>query len=99
MSALREWAAATGGDAHRAVAVNSLGKWKTAAQMTGISALLASDPGAHWAAAQSGAGWLVSAAGGEWLALGGVALVWVSAALSLVSLAVYGRALAPYLLR
>ena len=32
MSALREWAAALGGEAHQAVAVSSLGKWKTATQ-------------------------------------------------------------------
>ena len=41
MSALREWASAKGGDAHKAVKVNSLGKWKTATQMIGdIPALL-----------------------------------------------------------
>ena len=33
MSALREWAASKGGDAHKAVAVNALGKWKTACQV------------------------------------------------------------------
>lgn len=33
MSALREWAAALGGEAHKAVAVSSLGKWKTASQV------------------------------------------------------------------
>ena len=32
MSALREWAAASGGAAHRAVKVNTLGKFKTALQ-------------------------------------------------------------------
>ena len=32
MSALREWAAASGGAAHRAVKVNTLGKYKTALQ-------------------------------------------------------------------
>eukprot|EP00775_Hariotina_reticulata_P008210 gene8210-8401_t len=40
MSALREWAAAAGGAAHKAVKVNSLGKWKTALQMTSMSVLL-----------------------------------------------------------
>jgi len=40
MSALREWAAAAGGDAHKAVKVSSLGKWKTALQMTSMSILL-----------------------------------------------------------
>lgn len=33
MSALREWAAALGGEAHRAVAVSSMGKWKTTTQV------------------------------------------------------------------
>mmetsp|Transcript_7472 Transcript_7472/g.22112 ORF Transcript_7472/g.22112 Transcript_7472/m.22112 type:complete len:306 (+) Transcript_7472:187-1104(+) len=41
MSSLREWAAKAGGNASKAVKVNSLGKWKTALQMVGISALLA----------------------------------------------------------
>ena len=40
MSALREWAAAVGGEAHGAVKVSSLGKWKTALQMTSMSLLL-----------------------------------------------------------
>jgi CDP-diacylglycerol--glycerol-3-phosphate 3-phosphatidyltransferase len=40
MSALREWAASAGGAAHKAVKVNSLGKWKTALQMVAMSALL-----------------------------------------------------------
>ena len=40
MSSLREWAAASGGDAHKAVKVSSLGKWKTALQMTAMSLLL-----------------------------------------------------------
>lgn len=35
MSALREWAATMGGAARDAVAVNSLGKWKTASQVGG----------------------------------------------------------------
>ncbi len=33
MSALREWAAALGGEARKAVAVSNLGKWKTATQV------------------------------------------------------------------
>eukprot|EP00271_Cylindrocystis_brebissonii_P020815 TRINITY_DN7099_c0_g1_i1.p1 TRINITY_DN7099_c0_g1~~TRINITY_DN7099_c0_g1_i1.p1 ORF type:complete len:422 (+),score=37.77 TRINITY_DN7099_c0_g1_i1:409-1674(+) len=41
MSAVREWAAAQGGALHQAVAVNSLGKWKTASQMTSVVILLA----------------------------------------------------------
>lgn len=40
MSALREWAAAAGGDAHKAVAVSSIGKWKTASQMAALTLLL-----------------------------------------------------------
>eukprot|EP00241_Pyramimonas_parkeae_P010565 CAMPEP_0114255240 /NCGR_PEP_ID=MMETSP0058-20121206/17442_1 /TAXON_ID=36894 /ORGANISM="Pyramimonas parkeae, CCMP726" /LENGTH=233 /DNA_ID=CAMNT_0001369583 /DNA_START=257 /DNA_END=958 /DNA_ORIENTATION=- len=40
MSALREWAAAAGGDAHKAVAVSSIGKWKTAAQMSALTLML-----------------------------------------------------------
>lgn len=40
MSSLREWAASAGGDAHKAVKVSSLGKWKTALQMTSMSILL-----------------------------------------------------------
>lgn len=40
MSALREWAASNSSEAHRAVKVNTLGKWKTALQMTAMSLLL-----------------------------------------------------------
>lgn len=40
MSAFREWAASLGGDAHKAVAVSSLGKWKTATQMVALVLLL-----------------------------------------------------------
>eukprot|EP00798_Chlamydomonas_sp_ICE-L_P009091 gene9091-16215_t len=40
MSALREWAAAAGGAAQKAVKVNSFGKWKTAFQMVAMSVLL-----------------------------------------------------------
>lgn len=40
MSALREWAASQAGDVHKAVAVNSLGKWKTASQMVALTILL-----------------------------------------------------------
>lgn len=40
MSALREWAAALGPEAHAAVAVSPLGKWKTAAQMASLALLL-----------------------------------------------------------
>mmetsp|Transcript_26667 Transcript_26667/g.47457 ORF Transcript_26667/g.47457 Transcript_26667/m.47457 type:complete len:264 (-) Transcript_26667:32-823(-) len=40
MSALREWAASSSEEAHKAVKVSSLGKWKTAAQMTSMSVML-----------------------------------------------------------
>lgn len=40
MSSLREWAAGCGDAARGAVKVNSLGKWKTALQMAGLTALL-----------------------------------------------------------
>ncbi|CAG9466231.1 unnamed protein product [Pedinophyceae sp. YPF-701] len=40
VSALREWAAASGGEAHKAVAVNNLGKYKTTAQMTALTLML-----------------------------------------------------------
>lgn len=40
VSALREWAASLGGDSHGAVAVNWIGKWKTATQMASLTLLL-----------------------------------------------------------
>lgn len=40
ISALREWAASLGPEAHKAVAVNNLGKWKTASQMVALALLL-----------------------------------------------------------
>ncbi len=39
MSALREWAAASGSAAHRAVKVNTLGKYKTALQVRACTSL------------------------------------------------------------
>ncbi|MEW5304616.1 MAG: hypothetical protein WDW38_009827 [Sanguina aurantia] len=47
MSALREWAASSGGAAQKAVKVNSLGKWKTALQMVSLSVLLLLRQPAH----------------------------------------------------
>ncbi|KAG6497450.1 CDP-diacylglycerol--glycerol-3-phosphate 3-phosphatidyltransferase 2-like [Zingiber officinale] len=45
MSAVREWAASQNSRVIEAVAVNNLGKWKTATQMTSLTILLASrDP-------------------------------------------------------
>eukprot|EP00210_Caulerpa_lentillifera_P001743 g1673.t1 len=40
MSALREWAASASAEAHKAVKVNSLGKWKTAFQFLSLAMLL-----------------------------------------------------------
>ncbi|GJU15173.1 CDP-diacylglycerol--glycerol-3-phosphate 3-phosphatidyltransferase 2 [Tanacetum coccineum] len=40
MSAVREWAASQGSKLSEAVAVNNLGKWKTATQMTALTILL-----------------------------------------------------------
>ena len=36
MSALREWAASAGSKVRSAVAVNNLGKWKTALQVSAV---------------------------------------------------------------
>lgn len=47
MSALREWAASLGSEAHKAVAVSPLGKWKTTTQMTALVFLLVSSGGAQ----------------------------------------------------
>lgn len=77
MSALREWAASQGGDVHKAVAVNSLGKWKTAAQMVALTLLLAGRDGG----------------GGVALGAAGVSLLYISAGLALWSLAVYIRSM------
>jgi len=76
MSALREWAAAAGGDAHKAVAVNSLGKWKTATQMASITLLLTFRDGGSGIVAQTSL----------WL---GPALLVVASVLALWSLGVY----------
>lgn len=46
MSALREWAASVGEEAHKAVAVSQLGKWKTTTQMVALTLLLFSSGGA-----------------------------------------------------
>lgn len=87
MSALREWAAALGPEAHSAVAVSWVGKWKTAAQMISLALLLAS----HQGAAAGGGGMppaLLQAAGA-----GGVPLLAVAALLTVWSLALYFRGL------
>ncbi|XP_066352581.1 cardiolipin synthase (CMP-forming), mitochondrial-like [Miscanthus floridulus] len=77
MSAVREWAASQNSKVLEAVAVNNLGKWKTATQMIALTLLLASrDPS-------------LPAQGA--LVAPGVALLYVSAGLAIWSLVVYMR--------
>lgn len=80
MSALREWAATAGPEARQAVAVNSWGKWKTAAQMASLTLLLLCKDG--------GEGTLVQVA-----ATTGPALLVVASWLTVHSLAIYMRGL------
>ncbi|GAQ87525.1 phosphatidylglycerophosphate synthase [Klebsormidium nitens] len=72
MSALREWAASQAGDVHKAVAVNALGKWKTASQMVALTILLG-----------------LSEELPSYVALLGVSLLYIAAALALLSLGIY----------
>ncbi|KAG6546846.1 hypothetical protein Mapa_011699 [Marchantia paleacea] len=74
MSAVREWAAAQGADVLKAVAVNNLGKIKTASQMIAITLLLATGDGG------------LDSKIASYL---GIALLYVAAALALWSLALY----------
>ncbi|XP_074560766.1 cardiolipin synthase (CMP-forming)-like isoform X2 [Curcuma longa] len=77
MSAAREWAALQNGRVLEAVAVNNLGKWKTATQMTSLTVLLASrDPRLKQQSV---------------LIAFGVALLYVSVGLAVWSLIVYVR--------
>ncbi|XP_052184192.1 CDP-diacylglycerol--glycerol-3-phosphate 3-phosphatidyltransferase 2-like [Diospyros lotus] len=85
MSAVREWAASQNGKLSEAVAVNNLGKWKTATQMTALTILLATRN-----SSLSGSGTLVAS---------GVALLYISAWLSLWSLVVYMRKIWKVLLK
>eukprot|EP00899_Mesostigma_viride_P004947 jgi/Mesvir1/14453/Mv11501-RA.1 len=78
MSALREWAATASPEAREAVAVSSLGKIKTAAQMVAITLLLLTRDGSF-------------GGGAGFLALAGYVLLYVAAALSLWSLFEYIR--------
>ncbi|XP_070030689.1 CDP-diacylglycerol--glycerol-3-phosphate 3-phosphatidyltransferase 2 isoform X2 [Nicotiana sylvestris] len=77
MSAVREWAASQGGKLSEAVAVNNLGKWKTATQMTALTILLLARD-----SSLSGVGTLVGS---------GVILLYISAWLAVWSLVVYMR--------
>ncbi|KAH7439701.1 hypothetical protein KP509_04G073300 [Ceratopteris richardii] len=76
MSAVREWAASQSGDILSAVAVNKLGKWKTASQMVALTILLATRSSCE------GSSWYM-------LIVLGVSLLYISAGLALLSLAVY----------
>ncbi|KAL3687888.1 hypothetical protein R1sor_014197 [Riccia sorocarpa] len=74
MSAVREWAAAQGPDVLKAVAVNNLGKIKTASQMVAITLLLATgDGGLHSTIASDV----------------GIILLYLAAGLALWSLGIY----------
>lgn len=75
MSSVREWAASQGSKLTEAVAVNNLGKWKTATQMTALTILLATRDSS-----------LVEAGS---LASSGVVLLYISAWLAIWSLVVY----------
>lgn len=74
MSALREWAAALGPEAHSAVAVSWMGKWKTATQMVSLTALLLAHSG------------MSSGGMGDVAALGGLALLIIASVLTVWSL-------------
>ena len=80
MSALREWCAAKGGEAHAAVKVNNLGKYKTATQMVALSVLLL---------VRDGSAFIANGAYDAALVQGGVWCLWASAVLALASLYVY----------
>ncbi|XP_050209478.1 CDP-diacylglycerol--glycerol-3-phosphate 3-phosphatidyltransferase 2-like [Mercurialis annua] len=75
MSAVREWAASQNTKLLEAVAVNNLGKWKTATQMIALIILLAARDS--------------SLGGPQIFVASGVALLYISAGLSVWSLAVY----------
>ncbi|KAG2730061.1 hypothetical protein I3843_01G270700 [Carya illinoinensis] len=77
MSAVREWAASQNSKLLEAVAVNNLGKWKTATQMTALTILLATRD-----SSLGGPGILVAF---------GVVLLYISAGLAVWSLFVYMR--------
>ncbi|KAF7811439.1 CDP-diacylglycerol--glycerol-3-phosphate 3-phosphatidyltransferase 1, chloroplastic-like [Senna tora] len=85
MSAVREWAASQDSRLLEAVAVNNLGKWKTATQMTALTILLATRD--------------CSQGGPAILAGSGVVLLYISAWLAVWSLVVYVRKIGKVLLR
>ncbi|XP_072958961.1 CDP-diacylglycerol--glycerol-3-phosphate 3-phosphatidyltransferase 2-like [Typha angustifolia] len=77
MSAVREWAASQNSKVLEAVAVNNLGKWKTATQMTSLIILLAARDS--------------SLTGTDGIVASGVFLLYISAGLAVWSLIVYMR--------
>ncbi|KAK9186987.1 hypothetical protein WN944_018376 [Citrus x changshan-huyou] len=85
MSAVREWAASQNTRLLEAVAVNNLGKWKTATQMIALTILLTTRD---------------SSIGGPWiLVCSGVVLLYISAGLSVWSLVVYMGKISKVLLK
>lgn len=84
MSAVREWAASQGSKLSGAVAVNNLGKWKTATQMISLTILLAIRDQSFTEIGLLGTS--------------GVALLYVSAGLALWSLVVYMKKISKVLL-
>ncbi|XP_050385934.1 CDP-diacylglycerol--glycerol-3-phosphate 3-phosphatidyltransferase 2 [Argentina anserina] len=85
MSAVREWAASQNTKLLEAVAVNNLGKWKTATQMIALTILLATRDS--------------SLGGSEFVVASGVVLLYISAWLAVWSLAVYMSKIWKVLLR
>ncbi|XP_061997322.1 CDP-diacylglycerol--glycerol-3-phosphate 3-phosphatidyltransferase 2 [Rosa rugosa] len=85
MSAVREWAASQNAKLLEAVAVNNLGKWKTATQMIALTILLATRDS--------------SLGGPEFVVASGVVLLYISAGLAVWSLAVYMSKIWKVLLR
>ncbi|KAK1378137.1 CDP-diacylglycerol--glycerol-3-phosphate 3-phosphatidyltransferase [Heracleum sosnowskyi] len=85
MSAVREWAASQSGNLSEAVAVNNLGKWKTATQMIALTILLAIRDS--------------SLAGPGVLLTSGVTLLYISAWLAVWSLVVYMKKIWKVLLK
>ncbi|OAY70313.1 Cardiolipin synthase (CMP-forming), mitochondrial [Ananas comosus] len=85
MSAVREWAASQNSRVLEAVAVNKLGKWKTATQMTALTILLvARDPSLQDKVVLVGSG---------------VLLLYISAGLAVWSLVVYMKKIWKILLK
>lgn len=85
MSAVREWAASQNTKLLEAVAVNNLGKWKTATQMIALTILLATRDR--------------SLGGPEFVVASGVVLLYISAGLAVWSLVVYMSKIWKVLLR